>query len=276
MTDTLTFEPWMSRWQLTADGAMIVTASARLQAVRYRGLPAMLKLSSDRSEREAAALLRWWDGRGAARVLESEGDALLLERATGQLSLQRMSREGADDTATGILCLVLAELHRPRRQPTPTLEWLDEWFSDLWPGQADADGWLLRAARMARELLDDPREAVTLHGDIHHGNVLDFHERGWLAIDPKHLWGERGFDYAPLFANPDKADPSLHIARSPARFERRLAIVSEHAAIERRRLLHWIMAWSGLSATWIRADQGDASIDRAIFELAASALGRAG
>jgi aminoglycoside/hydroxyurea antibiotic resistance kinase len=41
-----------------------------------------------------------------------------------------------------------------------------------------------------------------LHGDLHHGNVLDFGLRGWLAIDPKGLLGERGFDFANIFTNP--------------------------------------------------------------------------
>ena len=64
-----------------------------------------------------------------------------------------------------------------------------------------------------------------LHGDIHHDNILDFGKRGWLAIDPKRLQGERGFDYANLFCNPDLADPSRPIAASPGRFARRLEIV---------------------------------------------------
>ena len=269
MNDASRFEPWLSRWHLDPDGPEIVTASARLLPVLCGGMPAMLKISNDRGERGAADLLRWWNGHGAARVLESDGDALLIERATGRHSLTRMSRDGADDTATGILCTVLDELHRPRHGPTPVLEWLDEWFDELWPGQANADGWLLQAARVARDLLDDPREPVTLHGDLHHDNVLDFNERGWLAIDPKRLWGERSFDYAPLFANPDKADPGLFIGRSPARFERRLAIIVEHAAIDRQRLLHWIMAWSGLSAVWAGPGSREAAIDAVIFDLAA-------
>ncbi len=272
MNPASTFEPWLSRWQLEPDGAVIVTPSARLLPVIRSGGPAMLKIASDRSERAASLLLRWWDGGGAARVLANEGDALLLERATGQRSLTMMATESEDDAATVVLCDVLEQLHRPRRRPTPTLDWLDEWFGDLWPGQADADGWIRKAARIARELLDDPRESVTLHGDIHHGNVLDFDTRGWLAIDPKHLWGERGFDYAPLFANPDKANPALFIGRSRERFRRRVDLVTEHAGIERDRLLCWIMAWSGLSATWIAADHGNVAIDKALFELAAEAL----
>jgi streptomycin 6-kinase len=51
-------------------------------------------------------------------------------------------------------------------------------------------------------LLAEPREVGVLHGDLHHGNVLDFGVRGWLAIDPKGLLGERGFDFANIFTNP--------------------------------------------------------------------------
>ena len=40
-------------------------------------------------------------------------------------------------------------------------------------------------------LAGEPHEIGVLHGDIHHGNILDFGARGWLAIDPKRLQGER-------------------------------------------------------------------------------------
>ena len=74
-----------------------------------------------------------------------------------------------------------------------------------------------------------------LHGDIHHDNVLDFGERGWLAIDPKRLYGERGFDYANIFCN-----PNYGIATDPAIFQRRVEQVCRLAGLERRRLLQWI------------------------------------
>ncbi|WP_430515673.1 aminoglycoside phosphotransferase family protein, partial [Inquilinus limosus] len=45
-------------------------------------------------------------------------------------------------------------------------------------------GIVARAAAIARDLLAERREIVTLHGDLHHDNVLDFGPRGWLAIDP--------------------------------------------------------------------------------------------
>ena len=42
-----------------------------------------------------------------------------------------------------------------------------------------------------------------LHGDLHHANVLDLGSSSWLAIDPKGLKGEQGFDYANIFTSPD-------------------------------------------------------------------------
>ena len=90
---------------------------------------------------------------------------------------------------------------------------------------------------------------VVLHGDLHHDNVLDFGERGWLAIDPTYL-GERGFDFANIFTNPDLADPARPVATGPDRFARRLEVVAEAAELDRPRLLRWILAWTGLSAAW--------------------------
>ena len=106
-------------------------------------------------------------------------------------------------------------------------------------------GILTACAATARELLASERDVVPLHGDIHHGNILDFGPRGWLAIDPKGLIGERGFDYANLFCNPE-----AEIAIAPGRLARQVDVVAEAAGLERRRLLKWIMAYAGLSAAW--------------------------
>jgi streptomycin 6-kinase len=123
---------------------------------------------------------------------------------------------------------------------------------------------LAESAAAAERLLVGPRDIVALHGDIHHGNILDFGERGWLAIDPKGLLGERGFDYANLFCNPDQ------VAAGPERFDRRLAIVAELARLDRARLLDWILAWAGLSAAFHLEDGEDPGGALAIARLADS------
>ncbi|GEO17496.1 hypothetical protein MAE02_51920 [Microvirga aerophila] len=149
------------------------------------------------------------------------------------------------------------------------------WFRDLEPAAAAHGGILVQCAEAARTLLAEPREVGVLHGDLHHGNILDFGSRGWLAIDPKRLVGERGFDFANIFTNPDLANPTNPGATMPGRFARRLDIVTAAAGLERRRLLRWILAWTGLSAAWFLGD-GDplAAIDLQVAALAAAELDR--
>ncbi len=105
-------------------------------------------------------------------------------------------------------------------------------------------------------------------------NVLDFGARGWLAIDPKRLLGERGFDFANIFTNPDLDDPTRPLATRPDRFLRRLEVVTDAAKLERQRLLRWILAWTGLSAAWFLGDGDSAAIDLRVAELAAAELDR--
>ncbi len=260
--------PYMQRWQLQPDGQAFETHSSLLMPVRYQGAAAMLKIAREQEEKFGGLLMCWWQGEGAARVLAWHQDGILLERAQGRLSLAQMVRDGEDRQATAILCQVVARLHAPRAEPLPELIPLDQWFNSLWPA-AQAHGGMLRlSATVAAELLTSPREQRVLHGDIHHDNVLDFAERGWLAIDPKRLYGERAFDYANIFCN-----PNYGIATDPDIFLCRVEQVCRLAGLDRQRLLRWILAWAGLSAAWFMEDGEAADIDFRVAEQAARALG---
>jgi streptomycin 6-kinase len=147
---------------------------------------------------------------------------------------------------------------------------LARWFEALEPAArhrgVPSGGILSQAAATARALLAEPRDVVVLHGDLHHGNVLDFGPRGWLAIDPKRLLGERGFDFANIFCNPDPA-----IATAPGRLARQATVVAEAAGLERKQLLKWILAWAGLSAVWFLEDGVKPELDLTVAEIAAAA-----
>jgi streptomycin 6-kinase len=259
----LTLGPHLARWDLVPDGEPIETPSSLLLAVRHNGVPAMLKIAREEEERRGGALMAWWDGDGAARVLAQHGPALLLERADGPRSLAAMVADGQDDEASRILCAVTKRLHAPRASPPPELVPLTRWFEALAPAARTQGGLLAQAASAAQTLLADPRDVVTLHGDIHHGNVLDGGERGWLAIDPKGLLGDRTFDFVNILRNPDAA-----AALTPGRFERQVALLAATASIERQRLLDWTLAFAGLSAAWHLADGTPADLDLAVARLA--------
>lgn len=268
------FDIYLRRWDLVPDRVPITTRAAWLLPVRRGEERAMLKLSFEEEERLGGVLMEWWDGDGAAAVLARDGTALLMERAMGHRSLATMARSGHDDEACRILCDVAARLHRPRMKRLPELIPLTHWFQALEPAAARHGGILMRCAETARQLLAEPCEVGVLHGDLHHDNVLDFGARGWLAIDPKRLVGERGFDFANIFTNPDLADPARPVATEPGRFLRRLNIVAETAGLERKRLLRWILAWTGLSAAWFLGDGDPAVTDLQIAQFAAAELDR--
>jgi streptomycin 6-kinase len=108
---------------------------------------------------------------------------------------------------------------------------------------------------------------VVLHGDLHHDNVLDGGPRGWLAIDPKGLIGERGFEYANLFRNPD-----IEIALAPGRLRRQVGVVARQARLDPKRLLQWIFAYAALGAAWSQGSGQDPRPGLAIAELAEAEL----
>lgn len=262
-------EPYLDRWSLAPDGEPIATHSSDLFPVRYRGAPAMLKIARGDEERRGAALMIWWDGSGAARVLAHDGNVILLERATGSRSLANMAHSGHDDEASRVICDVAAKLHASRPAPPLRLIALPDWFAELPLATATHGGIFTQAAAIARELLAAPQDTCVLHGDLHHGNVLDFGARGWLAIDPKGLIGERGFDFANIFCNPD-----LDVATRPGRLARQAGVIAEAARLERARLLRWIVAYAGLSAAWTIGEGGDATLALTVAALAAAEIAR--
>lgn len=256
----------LKRWRLTPDGALIERHSSILLPVTRDGAPAMLKIARDPTEKTGNAVMAWWNGDGAARVLAYDGDAVLLERASSGISLADFARDGRDDEATRILCAVIARLHVPRPAPPPPLTPLLPWFNDLF-AVAPGTNTFAFAAQTARALLDEPQEISVLHGDIHHENVLDFGTRGWLAIDPKGLHGERGFDYANIFCNPEH--DTMTVTQT---FDSRIALIASLANLDRRRLLQWIVAWTGLSSVWHIGDGTHPAADLAVMELATARL----
>ena len=274
MTDKFArLAPWLARWGLEPDGEPFETGYSKslLMPVRRGAAPAMLKLAADADELRGATQMAWWAGGGAAPVLAHEGDALLMARLQGSRSLAQMAKAGRDDEATRVLCAVADRLHAPRNDPPEGLVPLERWFRALAPAAAIHGGVLAASNATARALFAEPREPCVLHGDLHHANVLDGGALGWLAIDPKGLFGERGYDYANILCNPD--GPT---AIAPGRLARQAAVIAEAARLPLRRLLAWTHAHAGVSAAWCMQDGFDPTAALAIAEIAGAELAAVG
>jgi streptomycin 6-kinase len=268
MEDLTPFAPWLARWALTPDGEPFETPYCKnwLMPVRQGDAPAMLKIATSEHEMAGARLMAWWDGDGAPRVLAIEDGALLMERIPAGRSLADLARNGGDDEAMRILCAVGDRLHAPRAGGLPDgLFPLASWFRALAPAAATHGGILSASLEAYRALLAEPRDIVVLHGDLHHNNVLDGGERGWLVIDPKGILGERTYEYATTLCNPDEA-----LALSPGRLARQAGVIAEAARLDRERLLRWTLAHAGVSVAWCMADGFDPAPALRIAELAAA------
>lgn len=250
------------------DGAALHTHSSDLLPVRYQGQAAMLKVARSAEEQRGNALMVWWNGRGAARVLEHDGAAVVLERLDPHPSLTDMVARGQDDEATRILCRVAGTW--PRTHPEPGWPTLHRWFQALERATPSAGGVFVTALATAHALLAEPQDVGVLHGDLHHGNVLFGPGRGWLAIDPKGVVGERGYDYANLLCN-----PTLAVATRPGRLTRQAHVTAQAANLEYGRVLRWTLAYAGLSAAWSLEDGEALQAEQtlAVARLAAAELG---
>ena len=245
---------YLDRWAIQPNGETVTTPSSWLVPGRWHDRDVMLKVARIAEEGRGGPVLAWWSGYAAAEVYEVSDQAVLMERASGYRDLTTMSQTGLDDEVTHILSSTIWSLHcasATAAAPAGVVPLL-QWFHDLIGTDAERlqSGGMARVAAMARELLgaSATEGQVVLHGDVHHGNVLDFDGR-WLAIDPKGLFGHRAFDYANIFCNPT-ADLAL------SRFHRRLAIVSEHSGLDVDLIRSWVIAWCALSVTWTNNSSG--------------------
>ncbi|MFZ3569040.1 aminoglycoside phosphotransferase family protein [Streptomyces sp. BH097] len=239
-------EEFLERWELTVDGPLMHGMAALVVPVVGEGRPAALKFQvlDEETEGEPVAL-RAWDGDGAVRLLAHDGGTgtMLLERldSARMLSVVEDSRKAV---------LVIAEL-LARLTAGPAPEGMRR-LSDIAAGMlADAPEALGRVADPAeRALLADCAAAVRevadeagdrlLHWDLHFDNVLAAEREPWLAIDPKPLAGDPGFDLWPALNN--RFEPEETVWRFDA--------MSGALGLDRERARAWTLGRVLQNALW--------------------------
>ena len=150
----------------------------------------------------------------------------------------------------------MARLFSPSKHPAPPdLQPLRTRFASLFKkAKADRDAGepslYVEAADIADRLLDTPHAVAPLHGDLHHDNILHG-ARGWLAIDPKGVLGDPGFDAANMFYNPLERDD---LCLDPERIAHMAEIFAKTLGQTPAAILDHGIAWGCLSAAWHHED----------------------
>ncbi|MFJ2774132.1 aminoglycoside phosphotransferase family protein [Streptomyces sp. NPDC087300] len=259
----------VGRWDLTVDGdPMHGMAALVLPVVRADGTPAAVKFQilDEETEGEPVALRRW-DGDGAVRLLDYDDGTgtMLLERLDPARMLSSMA-----DTRKAVL--VIAELlARLTAGPAPdgmrrlgdiAAQMLDDLPGAL-PSIADpAERAIVeRCGGALREVVGEPGDRM-LHWDLHFENVMAADREPWLAIDPKPLAGDPGFDLWPALDN--RFDPADVLWRFDA--------MTEVLGLDRERARAWTLGRVLQNALWEIEDGRQMEPDD--MEIARLLLGR--
>lgn len=253
MTETL--NPYLQLWQLTEPEHIAQTPTSNVYTAYQNAEKVVLKLLTPvgiEDESCGADALRHFDGRGAVRLLAHDNGAHLLEYVAGE-ELAEMVWRGGDLEAAEVIAEILNNLHHAQPgAPPPQMQTLRRRFRELFrkAAQDEAAGEesiYVRGARVAERLLANPQDECILHGDIHHHNIRHHPVRGWLAYDPKGLYGERTYDAANTLCNPEHAS---ELVFSEARLLRVTQVLAEGMGVDVGRLRAFVFAYACLSATW--------------------------
>jgi streptomycin 6-kinase len=251
-------------WGLSVGAPFELSFNYAAAAWRADGSEAVLKVGFPHHEleREIAAL-RHYDGDGICRLLEADEarHAMLLERLRpGQMLVDLSIAD--DEAATRIGAQVMRRLWRPVPAPSvaAAFEPIAAWFGRAFARHRAEYGGagplpaaiFERGEAFASDLLGSAPSNMLLHGDFHHYNVLSADRAPWLAIDPKGMTGDPGYEVGPFLLNPHfgGAEPP------PERLRRRLDIFAEELSYDRARLRDWGIAHAILSACWSAEDGG--------------------
>lgn len=251
------------RWRLTVGPPFALSYNYVCAARQHDGGEVVLKVGFPNPEltREIAAL-RYYAGDGACRILAADAarGALLLERLRPGETLAAVA--SADDVAaTRIGAAVMRRLWRPVPAPPDGDAFLPltRWFRAFGrhraafggPGPFPAD-LLAHAEPLAAELAATAPATVVLHGDFHHENVLSAERTPWLAIDPKGMLGDPGYEAGPFLLNPHPDRPD----KDARTLSRRLDVLADELGYERRRLRDWGVVHAVMSACWSAEGHG--------------------
>ncbi|MEP6635412.1 MAG: aminoglycoside phosphotransferase family protein [Acidobacteriota bacterium] len=229
---------------------------ARTEIVLKLGVPC----AELRTEAQALELIQ---GSGAVILLDLDmrRGAMLLERVIPGTPLYLFQNQDA----AGMTRTAAAVMRRLWRTPPPShsLPSLTVWFrafarlrgiyaggSGPFPARI-----IDTAERMFAELNASAETEVVLHGDLHHDNILFGADRGWLAIDPKGLVGDPGYEVGSFMLN--QLPRGATETQTMQVLTRRLAIFSEELGIARERLARWAFCHAVLSAVWDLEEAAD-------------------
>ena len=222
---------------------------------------AVLKIALPLNEPEIfneAQFLKMANGDGAVKLLKSDESrrAILLERLKPGENLKEACRRNEERAVEIAVPIIRRLLKEP--PPNSAFRRLDEWFDNFFEKAAATEfpsEFYHKAREFYEQLSSDPKRKFLIHGDLHHENILSAEREGFLAIDPKGIIGEVGYEIA-VFLNNHRS----WLASEKNLREKLNATVrqfSEAFEVSPPDLRKWAYAQMVLSAWWTFDENGE-------------------
>jgi streptomycin 6-kinase len=185
------------------------------------------------------------------RILDHDdaAGALLLERVVPGRPVHEIEEE-SESTLTAARLMKRLWREPPSEHSFPSLS---TWFRAFPRLRASFNGGtgpfaeeLIAKAESTFVELNADSHQFLLHGDLHHTNILSSERGGWVAIDPKGVIGDPGYEVGAFVRNQLPATESKIMEA----LDRRLSIFSDELQISYERLAQWSFFHAVLSAIW--------------------------
>lgn len=153
---------------------------------------------------------------------------------------------------------LLAELHQLKI--APLMIPLSQWCNELLNSPVRVLSEISVNIERCERLLATSPAATWLHGDLHHGNIIEHAKTQQLvAIDPKGIFGDPSFDICTFVRN--HVPEQLNDEALSDFLERRIRLIGDAAGYPTERAFAWAAAGNALSLVWDLPPSGELITD---------------
>lgn len=251
------FENLKKIWNLKENGKIIVTKTSYIAFVLYKNTPAVLKIFHPNSDEHfSGQALEFFNADKSALILNKNKNAILVEHCIPGYPLSKLTISESDIKSTKIFCYIIKNLYKNNSKILDS-NYNFQKIIDLGKGfdkylNSNNDkinkSLVIDAKNIFFKMARSQNNITLLHGDLHHENILWDKKRGWLAIDPKGIIGEKEVEISAFLKNPI-GYPKIY--SNEQNILNRINIITDDLKLDKERILKWCYALTILSCIWL-------------------------
>ena len=275
-----TIKTFENKWGLKSMGTfpnLNINFIERVQTKHGEELVLKIGFPGDEEFLKEVRALEIYNGNGSVRLIKAdlENYVMLLEGCIPGKSLHTMDDENKEALIFTNICKRVwtkAPSNSIFKNVSDLIKEFDWYFENskktekLLPKEL-----VTKAQEKFKTLVSSTKDQFLLHGDLHHDNILSS-DRGWLAIDPKGIIGDREYEIAAFIRNPYFRFEKNEELISKDFFAVRIEFISTTLRFDKKRITDWAFVKQVITLIWTiqdhnKSDKLNLEIAKALEEL---------